>query len=83
MAYAAHHKDFAPYLGGSTNAKRDTRLEKSGLLWRIVDAMFESRQRQSEREVESYIARSGGRLTDDLERRMMRRLTTSNWSMRE
>jgi hypothetical protein len=45
--------------------------------------MFESRQRRADRQIAGFIARSGGRLTDDLERRMMQRLTTSDWSVRE
>jgi hypothetical protein len=30
-----------------------------------------------------FIANAGGRLTDDIERRMMARLTTSDWTRRD
>jgi len=45
--------------------------------------MEESRQKQTEREIANYVALRGGPLTDDLEREMMRRLLTSDWSLRE
>jgi len=38
-------------------------------LWRMVrDALAESRQAQVEREIETYLARTGGKFTDDTER---------------
>ena len=49
----------------------------------ILDAMHESRRRQAEREIANFVARQGGRMTDDLEREMVRRLFTSDWSPRE
>ena len=43
----------------------------------------ESRKRQTEREIERFVALSGGRITDDIEREMMTRVLTSNWGARE
>ena len=45
--------------------------------------MFESRQRQADKAIARFIANAGGRLTDDIERRMMQRLTTSDWRVRD
>jgi hypothetical protein len=45
--------------------------------------MEKSRQKQTEREIENFVASRGGPLTDDLEREMMRRLLASDWSPRE
>jgi hypothetical protein len=41
---------------------------KPGILRRIIQAMFEWRQAQADREIARFLARSGGRLTDDIER---------------
>jgi hypothetical protein len=58
-----------------------------GILRRVFDALLkameESRQKQIEREIANYVALRGGRMTDDLEREITRRLFTSDWSPRE
>ena len=69
MTYAADHTDFASFATPERNAHR------AGILWRIFDAIFESRQRHAELEIARFIARSGGRLTDDVERRLMERIS--------
>jgi hypothetical protein len=78
MNYAAQHTDFAPYLDSTAASPKRT-----GFLRRIFDAINASRQRHADLEIGRFIAKSGGRLTDDIERRLMRRLTSSDWSMRE
>ena len=83
MTYAAHHKDLAFYVGDGAPAKHAAVAKKAGVLRRIFDAIFESRQRQADREIARFLARSGGRLTDDIERQMTQHLMTSNWSVRE
>ena len=50
---------------------------------RIFGAVFETRQEQIEREVTRFVARSGGRITDDIEREIMQRFFTSNWNARQ
>jgi len=40
--------------------------------------MVESRQRQTDREIARFLARSGGRLTDDMERRLTQYLLSRN-----
>ena len=83
MTYAAHHRDFAPYADCGMASHRDAQAMGGGILRRIVDAIAQSRQRQADREIAGFIARSGGQLTDEVERRMMQRVTTSDWSVRE
>jgi hypothetical protein len=83
MTYTAHHKNFAPYVDGEGPAKRDAVAKKLGVLRRILNAVLNSRQRQADRQIAAFLARSGGRLTDDIERELMRRISTSNWSMRD
>ena len=82
MTYAAHHGEFSHY-AARKGALGHGAATGAGLLRRVFDALFESRQRQSDREIAGFLARSGGRLTDDIERRMMQRLATSDWSVRE
>jgi len=54
-----------------------------GAFGALLNAMEKSRQKQTEREIANFVASGGGPLTDDLEREMMRRLLTSDWSPRE
>ena len=82
MTYAAHHGEFSHYAGHKGATERGA-AGKAGLLRRVFEAVFESRQRHADKEIARFIANAGGRLTDDLERRVMARLTTSDWSMRE
>jgi hypothetical protein len=82
MTYAAHHGEFSHFAGHKGAPERGA-ANRAGLLRRVFDAVFESRQRHADQDIARFIARSGGRLTDDLERRMMARLTRSDWSLRE
>lgn len=67
--------------------KQNVILKVFGVLRRIFDTLFEamheSRRRQAEREIAKFVALRGGRITDDLEREVTRRLFTSDWSPRE
>jgi hypothetical protein len=83
MTYAAHHQDFAPHATGRTVEAHRAGAARSGLLWRIVDAIFVSRQRAADRDIARALGDAGGRLTDEIEREMMQRLTRSDWSVRQ
>ena len=52
--------------------KADT-LRRPGFFKRVLKAMVEARQRQAEREIAQYLAMTGGKLTDDIERTIERR----------
>jgi hypothetical protein len=81
MSYAAHSREFGS-LVSQPRSKGDGVPEKPGILRRMFDAFMESRQRDVDRQVSRFIAaRSGGTLTDDLEREISHRLSTSNWSV--
>ena len=54
----------------------------AGVLLRIFNSIFEWRRKQAERHIADYLARSGGRLTDNMEREMTQRLLTGDWSYR-
>jgi hypothetical protein len=83
VTYAAHYRDFAPYFGDKASTRSNAVANKAGVLRRIFDAIFESRQKQAERDIARFLARSGGHFTDDIEREMTQRLLTSNWNARE
>ena len=93
MTYAQNEKGLGSS-GGYNPSKRTMFTKQRGILQRIVnifdamtailDAMYETRRRQAEREIANFIERQGGHLTDALEREIMRRLlSSSNWSPRE
>jgi hypothetical protein len=83
MIYAAHHRNFVPYFPYQTFTGGNAVTNKAGVLRRIFDAIFESRQKQADRDIARFLARSGGRLTDDIEREITQRLLTGNWNPRQ
>jgi hypothetical protein len=84
MTYTSSHKNLAS-LAGYHPPKRNV-VNGVGMLGRVFGALFEalheSRRRDTEREIANYVALRGGRITDDLEREITRRLFTSHWSSR-
>ena len=48
-------------------------------LGKVVDAIYQSRARQTQRDIELYISRRGSRMTDSLEREISERIQTGNW----
>jgi len=81
MSYAAHRRDFGSFVSQAP-AKGQAVAKKASILRRIFDAVMQSRQRGAERQIARFVAaRSGGVLTDGLEREISQRLLTSNWSV--
>ena len=72
-----HGTHFFTHFAGNA-ASSSNGEDKPGLLRRIVRAMVESRQRQTDREIARFLSRSGGRLTDDMERRLTQHLLSRN-----
>ena len=72
MSYIARPNEFIP-CGENRPAHRP------GLLRRFYEAVFKSRQTQAERVVAAYLESTGGRFTDDIERRITERLVTGEW----
>ena len=77
-----HDTHFFTHFAGNA-ASRGNGDHKPGLLRRIVRAMVESRQRQIDREIARFLARSGGRLTGDMERRLTEHLLSRNCTIRD
>jgi hypothetical protein len=76
MTYVAHARDFH-----SLDAGAGTAAAKPGVLRRLVRAFTAWRQREADREIARFLARSGGRFNDDLERELMRRVATRDWDV--
>ena len=81
MAYMTHSRGFdlgsdrtAPVASG-IGAKL-TRLAR-----RMSDALEAKRQREVDRKIECFLARSGGRITDSMEREIMQKALGSDWSL--
>ena len=82
MIYSLNSTYFFTHFAGNS-ASSGNSDHKPGLLRRIVRAMVESRQRQTDREIARFLARSGGRLTDDMERRLTQYLLSRNCTIRD
>jgi hypothetical protein len=81
MSYAAHRRDFGSSVGQAP-CKTEEGTKRPGILRRIRDALIETSQRDVDREIARFLAaRSARTLTDDLEREISQRLSTSNWSV--
>ena len=82
MAYAARPTDFqgniAPSCGGI-----DAKTAPRPSFWsRLLNAVFESREREAERVAKAYLARTGYRFTDSIEREINNRAFNGGWKFR-
>jgi hypothetical protein len=75
MTYAARPSEFVP----CRQTQPADRGSRRGLLRRIYDAIFQSREKQAERAIVAYLESTGGRFTDSIERRITERLVSGNW----
>jgi hypothetical protein len=86
MSYTANQRNLTGYIGYDP-PRRNVAGNRVGILRRVfgalLKAMEESGQKQTEREIAKYASSRGGRMTDELEREIERRLSTSDWSLRE
>jgi hypothetical protein len=81
MSYVPHARDFGS-VATRMPANDDAAAKRPGILRRIFDAFIERRQRDVDRQIAGFLAaRSAGKLTDELEREISHRLSTSNWSV--
>ena len=76
MTYAPRPHEFVPYYDVPLVHAAPARPS----VWRrMLTALFDTRARQEELETERFIARSGGRITDEIERQITDRLITGKW----
>jgi hypothetical protein len=81
MSYAAHRKDFPASIAAPKSPEIPS--ARAGFWRRLYTAVSGSRRRRAEREIARFIQSRGGHLTDELERDLMRHLTSSPsyWGM--
>jgi hypothetical protein len=78
MTYAVNYKTFASWFGRKTFTTNNALASEGGILFRILDAIFESHERHSDREIIPFVAESGGALTDGIEREIMQGASIAN-----
>jgi hypothetical protein len=79
MTHVTHHQDFGRLTATNLESELGAPSKTAGALRRFLGAVFQSREEQRDEAIASFLQRSGGRLTDDIEREMTRRETSSNW----
>ena len=72
MAYVTDHLEFTRYYDPAVRE-----AGHPGIFRRMATALIDWRQRKADREVAAYIERSGGHLTDSVERELMDRVSRS------
>jgi hypothetical protein len=80
MTYAARPSEFIDCAGCQPAARQPaTPAPRRGFWRRVYDAVLESHERRAEREIGAYLASTGGRFTDAIERRVSDRLLSGEW----
>jgi hypothetical protein len=80
MEYATHSRDFGLCSDRTATVANGIGARLARLASRLTDALAAPRQREVDREIASILARSGGRMTDSMEREMMEKALASDWS---
>ncbi|HEY7247959.1 MAG TPA: hypothetical protein VH678_29175 [Xanthobacteraceae bacterium] len=81
MSYAANNRGLVTCFVENASARSGI-AKRPGVLRRVLDLLFESRQKQADRDIARFLSRSGGRLTDEMERELTQRLFRGNWNPR-
>jgi hypothetical protein len=79
MTYLARPDEFIPCGESRPGGREAGAARRPGLFRRIYDALERSRQKQAERVVAAYLETTGGRFTDEIERRVTERLIFGEW----
>lgn len=75
MGAIASFRNFVPRDTPSAHLDSVGSVPRHGIVRRIFHAIVDAHERKANREVERYLGLSGGKLTDELERRLTERLT--------
>ncbi len=78
MTYAARPNQYIDCQECRPAARRSA-APRRGFWRRLYDAVFQSRERQAERAIAAYLASTGGRFTDAIERELTERLASGDW----
>ena len=81
MAYMADSEDFGLSGERKGSVANGIGAKLARLARRLSEAPAAQRQREVDREIALLLARSGGRITDSMEREMMEKALVSDWSL--
>ena len=81
MGYAMHSRDFGLCSDRTAPVANGIGATLARLAGRLTGALAQQRQNEVDREFARVLARSGGRITDSMEREMMRKALESDWSL--
>ncbi len=81
MALMTHSADCGPCGGRMAPVENNVGAKLKSLVRGVAHALAAQRRRDADREIARLLARSGGRLTDSLEREMMQKAFASEWSL--
>jgi hypothetical protein len=81
MAYATHSGDCGLCSGRTAPVPDGVGARLKRLLRPLTDALAAQRQKEVDREIGRLLARSGGRITDSMEREIMQKVFASDWSL--
>ena len=82
MTYAARSTDFHDHVAFGGHADDCKAATGPSLLTRLFNAIIENREREADRDVEAYLARTGYRFTDSIEREINERHFNGGWDLR-
>ena len=78
MTYAINQKRTASWFGRKAFIMSNDVANSGGILFRILEAIFESHEGPADREITPFVGESGGALTDGIEREIMQRALFAN-----
>jgi hypothetical protein len=81
MAYMTHSGDFGLCGDRTAPVAKGIGAKLRRVARRLTDALEAQRQREVDREIARLLARSGGRITDSMEREIMWKVLGSHWSL--
>ncbi len=81
MGYAMHSRDFGLCADRTAPVAKGIGATLARLAGLLTGAFAQQRQREVDRVVALVLARSGGRITDSMEREMMQKALASDWSL--
>jgi hypothetical protein len=82
MAYVAHPHEFQGTVAPGRQAAAVKATPRGGVLRRFFATILDARERKVRRDVEAYLARTGYRFTDSIEREISNRLIFDGWNAR-
>ena len=81
MAYTSHSGNFASRSERTVPVANGIGANVVRLARDLTYALHQQRQREVDVEIARALARSGGRITDSMEREIMQTALTSDWSL--